>query len=253
MRFAAQKKYIRDSQVFRGTLPTDHVRREEFTASEYKRLHSFTRQWIKDAHDVEKRWYRTVIYNFILIMCNTGMRVTEARSLRWSDISNHSDGGRKYLIINVWGKKKRRQLVAAGSVGEYFDRIRAISKAKKPTDFVFTTFKGDKSSTLYGKTIAALLSDAGLLVSTSGSRRSTYCFRHTYATFRLSEGVDVYFLAEQMGTSVKMIEDHYGHVSAVKNRGQILKGFAGWSEAITPSPPGKSVQTQKRPQSSAKR
>jgi integrase len=27
-----------------------------------------------------------------------------------------------------------------------------------------------------------------------------YCFRHTYATFRLTEGVDAYFLAKQMGT-----------------------------------------------------
>ena len=47
---------------------------------------------------------------------------------------------------------------------------------------------------------------------TQGVPRSTYCFRHTYATLRLQEGVDVYFLAEQMGTSVKMIEKHYGHL-----------------------------------------
>jgi site-specific recombinase XerD len=37
--------------------------------------------------------------------------------------------------------------------------------------------------------------------------------RHTYATFRLSEGVDAYLLAEQMGTSVQMIQQHYGHVA----------------------------------------
>jgi hypothetical protein len=33
----------------------------------------------------------------------------------------------------------------------------------------------------------------------------------------LRGGVDAYFLAKQMGTSVKMIEDHYGHVTPVKN------------------------------------
>ena len=73
-----------------------------------------------------------------------------------------------------------------------------------------------------------LLTEAGLLHSSSGSRRSTYCFRHTYATFRLTEGVDVYFLAKQMGTSVKMIEDHYGHITPVKSADQILKGLPGW-------------------------
>ena len=37
--------------------------------------------------------------------------------------------------------------------------------------------------------ITSLLTDSKLLLSASGKRRSTYCFRHTYATFRLSEGV----------------------------------------------------------------
>ena len=64
----------------------------------------------------------------------------------------------------------------------------------------------------------------------SGIPRSTYSFRHTYATFRLSEGIDSYFLAQQMGTSVKMIEEHHGHVSPVKNADRILHGMSGWQE-----------------------
>ncbi|WP_208649175.1 hypothetical protein [Brevundimonas diminuta] len=76
--------------------------------------------------------------------------------------------------------------------------------------------------------IEALLREAGLLLSASGSTRSTYCFRHTYATIRLTEGVDVYFLSKQMGTSVKMIEDHYGHINPVKNAARILQGLPGW-------------------------
>ena len=59
-------------------------------------------------------------------------------------------------------------------------------------------------------------------------QRSTYCFRHTYATLRLQEGVDVYFLAEQMGTSVHMIEQHYGHVNTIKHADRVLQGMAGW-------------------------
>ena len=40
--------------------------------------------------------------------------------------------------------------------------------------------------------------------------------------------MDVYFLAKQMGTSVKMIEDHYGHINPVKNAERILQGLPGW-------------------------
>jgi integrase len=59
-------------------------------------------------------------------------------------------------------------------------------------------------------------------VRSTFSRRSTYCFRHTYATFKLTEGIDVLFLAKQMGTSVAMIENFYGHVTPVKNADHIL-------------------------------
>jgi hypothetical protein len=44
-----------------------------------------------------------------------------------------------------------------------------------------------------------------------------------------------YFLAKQMGTSVKMIEDHYGHATPVKNADRILQGLPGW-EPIPPAP-----------------
>ena len=36
-------------------------------------------------------------------------------------------------------------LVAASTVGEYLDRIRAISKATEIEDSVFTSYKGKKS------------------------------------------------------------------------------------------------------------
>ena len=83
--------------------------------------------------------------------------------------------------------------------------------------------------------IGDLLEKSQLLFSSSGSRRSTYCFRHTYATFRLMEGVDVYFLAKQMGTSVKMIEDYYGHITPAKNAERILQGVPGWEPIAEPS------------------
>ena len=101
------------------------------------------------------------------------------------------------------------------------------SSTTAPEGAVFTNSKGDPAATLYADQTEVLLREAGLLLSASGSTRSTYCFRHTYATFRLTEGVDVYFLSKQMGTSVQMIEDHYGHINPVKNAGRILQGLPG--------------------------
>ncbi len=131
---------------------------------------------------------------------------------------------RRYIL---WGRGKSRKLVAPQSVGDYLERIRSTAKATKPDDSVFTTSTGEPAKTLYKNMIDDLLTQASLRDGSNGVPRSTYCFRHTYATFRLSEGVDVYFLAEQMGTSVKMIEDHYGHVNSVKHADRVLMGMGG--------------------------
>jgi len=155
--------------------------------------------------------------------------------------------GRQFVLLNVRGKGKYRELVAANSVATRFETIRELalnrpfkndtqkdelnSKEKNtisPDDFVFINANGASSGSLYGSLITDLLKKSELLFSSSGSRRSTYCFRHTYATFRLIEGVDVIFLAKQMGTSVKMIEDHYAHITPSKNAERILQGVPGW-------------------------
>jgi integrase len=262
MGFAASKKYARDSQVFEGKLPLSKARREEFTLDEYRKLHSFARSWIKQARNDLGTWYRTMAYNFMLIMTNTGMRPSEAKNLRWRDVGTQTDRqDRPFVSLSVRGKGKFRTLVAPESVATYLDRIRetADQMAEKraaeqqaapspssasvpprqsftePDDFVFITDEGKPARTLYYSLIERLLIESKLQQASSGSRRSTYCFRHTYATFRLMEGTDVYMLAKQMGTSVKMIEDHYGHVTPVKNAARILQGLPGW-EPIAAAP-----------------
>jgi integrase len=229
MNFAADRQYIRERQVPKGKLPSDKARREEFTPQEYRHLHTFARKWIKEGRTEFNIWYRTMAYNFMLVMTNTGMRTMEARNLRWRDVDTRIDKHKRpFVCINVRGKGKYRELIAADNVASYLERIKTLSKATKPDDFVFTTHSGKANADLYGSLITSLLSESELLISSSGSRRSTYCFRHTYATFRLMEGIDVYFLAKQMGTSVKMIEDYYGHITPAKNAERILQGIPGW-------------------------
>ena len=201
---------------------------------EYRKLHTVGRAWIGKANGTQATWYRTMCYNFMLIMCNTGMRPPEAKNLRWRDIMPAKDrDGREITVLFVQGKGKSRKLVAPKSVGDYLDRVRAISKATAPDDPVFTIINGKPAKYLYEDAVEKLLTAAELRMGPNGTPRSTYCFRHTYATFRLSEGVDVYMLAEQMGTSVKMIENHYGHVNTIKHADRVLQGMTGFEPMMT--------------------
>jgi integrase len=55
-----------------------------------------------------------------------------------------------------------------------------------------------------------LPSRPGVLFGSDGKKRTPYSLRHTYATVRLSEGVSVFQLAANMGTSVEMLDDFCG-------------------------------------------
>jgi integrase len=65
----------------------------------------------------------------------------------------------------------------------------------------------------FKKGFSTLISEAGVEYDRDGDRRTIYSLRHTYATYRLQEGVNHYVLARNMGTSVKMLEQYYGHTS----------------------------------------
>jgi integrase len=229
MNYAIKRHYVPASQRFDERPKLKTMRRDEFTLEEYRKLHTVGRKWIGLATKPSSVWYRTVTYNMILIACNTGMRPGEMKTLRWRDIMPAKDReGREIVVLFVQGKGKSRRLVAPKSVADYLERIRAISKATSEDSRVFTNIVGKPAKTLYSRLISDLLDMANLREGTQGVPRSTYCFRHTYATLRLQEGVDVYFLAEQMGTSVQMIESHYGHVNTIKHADRVLQGMAGW-------------------------
>lgn len=188
MSYAVKKRHIPASQKFEGRPNFKIMRRDAFSPEEYRTLHTRGRAWVKAADKKPASgWYRSMTYNFVLIMCNTGMRPPEARNLRWRDISYGKDKeGRDLVILSVRGKDKARQLVAPPSVGEYLERIRNISKATEPNSPVFTTYEGETSNSLYKSLIRDLLIETKLREGPSGIPRSTYSFRHTYATFRLS-------------------------------------------------------------------
>ena len=75
----------------------------------------------------------------------------------------------------------------------------------------------------FKKPFASLLKSAGVEKDSQGNRRTIYSLRHTYATFRLQDGVHQYILAYKLGTSTAMLEKHYGHTSNVVNASEFKK------------------------------
>ena len=176
-----------------------------------------------------------MLVNYVLIMGNTGLRVGEARGLKWRDLREVRRGdGTADLILTVRGKTGSREVVASkGEVKAYFGRILELRSKElagadgnlvepDPDSFIFCHPDGTPIQS-FKKSFASLLRSAGLETDSFGQKRTIYSLRHTYATFRLQEGVNHYALARNMGTSVAMLEQHYGHTSNVASADELTK------------------------------
>ena len=200
----------------------DGQRRPHFDQKDWPKLTRFLREWIKQGKHKSGPIVRDriMLANYVLILANTGIRIGEARGLRWSDIDTEpTDKPDEFnIILHVQGKTGAREVVARTSaVQTYFQRIwelRSKELDRKPSkdDYVFCHKDGTTIQT-FKNGFEALITEAGVNVDRNGEKRTIYSLRHTYATFRLQEGVNHYVLARNMGTSVKMLENYYGHTS----------------------------------------
>jgi integrase len=196
-------------------------RRPHFDSADWAKLTRFLREWVKQGKSSEgggKIRERILLTNYVLILANTGIRVGEARMLRWRDVQSDRDkNGSSIVVLTVKGKTGERQVIARTfEVWSYFDRIREMREVeiKRKADrheFIFCNREGEPIGS-FKKGFQNMIAKAGVEYDTYRQRRTIYSLRHTYATFRLREGTHQFHLAQNMGTSVKMLEDYYGHV-----------------------------------------
>jgi hypothetical protein len=132
----------------------------------------------------------------------------ESRRIQVRDVAvvDDADSGETILEIDVRGK--RGTGFCKSMPGAVFPFKRIVKRnGLQPTDFVFPK----KQHELFN----AILEELGLKFDREDQRRTFYSLRHTYICFRLMEGADVYQIAKNCRTSVKMIEDFYA--SHIKN------------------------------------
>jgi len=253
----AALKIILDEAVARGwantsTLPIiknvgkKSSRRPTFEMDEYRSLITKLRHWSTRAtHRHKDAEIKLLLYDYVLILSNSGIRHgREAMEITWRNISfEKSRKGNDIVSINVIKRKGRKATEERRTV---VVRHNAFSDVKK----VLTRIK-DRNAKLAGKTLEEIikqrideplfvlsdgtqpkrmdgtfkkfLMDAALLVGAEDKDRTLYSFRHFYASQQLMRDtpITIYLLAKQMGTSVKMIEHHYGHMETYQKADEL--------------------------------
>lgn len=188
------------------------VHRAWFAPEEYKQLYQATRAHAQKAREASRKakeggearkvWLAEQLHDKILFLANTGLRPDEANWLEYRDVEVVKDEatGRTILEIQVRGKRGVGYCKSTTGAVYPFQRMAARNKPK-PTDKLFPVD--------HKKQFNAILDKAGLKVDREGNSRTLYSLRHSYISFRLLEGADIYQVAKNCRTSVEMIEKHY--------------------------------------------
>jgi hypothetical protein len=86
-RFAKRKGYVGDPPTI--SVPSWRQNaRPDISEDEWRTLYKYLRRYIKEAQDKRRHRERFYLQHYILILANSGIRLGEARQLRWRDVSS---------------------------------------------------------------------------------------------------------------------------------------------------------------------
>jgi integrase len=146
----------------------------------------------------------------VVFLAGTGLRPEEAFGAEWRDVD--LEGG-AVTVRRAFAKgrlkdypktaRSRRRVPVRTRV------IAALRALPRRRGILFPTESGGRVdiNNFRHRGWTPALAAAGI------AHRRIYDLRHTYATWSLAAGIDVYTLARRMGTSLLMIDRTYGHLA----------------------------------------
>ena len=160
-------------------LKSEANRRPHFDNKDWARLTRHIREFVKSDNPNVVR-DRTMLTSYVLILANTGIRVGEARTLKWRDLREipppKGSNQPADIALFVTGKTGPREVVSRTSdVKTYLKRIleireKEIGKRPDTEQYVFCNRDGTPIAS-FKKSFESLLKSAGVETDSHGNKR----------------------------------------------------------------------------------
>ena len=238
--YLVQKKYLLKVPEFRKVIRESKKinRRDYLTARQYQQTYTSIRAWSNSKTATETQLYnRKVLYNSILIMTNSLLRVGTLRNLVWNDLDVAENIPKEeqdhYHIIRVRREacKTGEPRVVLSPTVEYFDRIRELAGIPKqpksrfphiPAEYRHMPILSKKRNIeerMGQGTFERCWKEIKELCSIKkgywGNKNITwYSFRHTGISLCINRGISPIQLSRLAGTGLANIEQVYYHHEA---------------------------------------
>ncbi len=233
--YLEDKGYINNQPTFRKIKRESLInnRRDYLNAREYMQTINTLRAWSNKTNLTPTQSYnRLQVYNAILIMSNSLLRVGELRGLKWRDLEENPNLdkedqkiGHLIRVSNEISKTGYPRTVQSPTV-QRFNAIRELDGIPKARGVKFPHVPPEYRN----QYIFHIFNHPETKIGSNGWDRrwkeikdlcagrywnekniSFYSFRHTGISFSVSRGVPLLFLSRNAGTGLKYLQDVYYH------------------------------------------
>ena len=221
LKAAMQRGWLKSIPSFKETYTERRIDspRPWFSINEYKSLLAAIKRHIETLQDRQPRWIEGAeeLYDYVVFMTNTGLRVGESANVRFCDIEiiKNTEAKKDVLIIrNIKGKRGTGTARSFYGAVDAYKRVcarRDIQAPKSSTENVFPTIRREMFKEILKK------SNLRFSKGNPPAKRDFVSLRATYICFRLLDGAPVYDVANNCRTSVAMIENSYARYLGGEN------------------------------------
>jgi integrase len=201
--------------VFKGTHPVRFVKKPKVDNKRMRFLTPTEAQTLMA--DLKKRSAK--LYEMACLALHCGLRAGEIFNLTWGCIDFDTNS---ILLVDTKGGRNRTVYMT-----ELVKQILESKKIGKPTDLVFLNRKGNKVAEI-SNAFGRAVNEMGLNEGIKDDRMKVifHTLRHTYASWLVQNGVDLYTVKELMGHSTLAMTERYAHLANenLKNAVKVLEG-----------------------------
>ena len=193
---AYQKEYVREN-------PFDRIDRKDLIKADEAEVCYLTVEEVQKLIDTPMRYKKhEILKKMFLFCCLSGLRFSDANSMKWGDIHEVNGG---FLLTKRIKKTDKLEYFPLSSSAVAF-----LPERKKDDDIIFPCFA---SSTFRGEILQRWADAAGIK-----KKVRFHVSRHTAATLNLSLGVDIYTVSKLLGHASVKTTQIYADVLAESKR-----------------------------------
>ena len=239
---AIKKKHLKKSDIpdlpIRGS--KKFVKKPTWSENEMEnRLVPALNEWVTPKRKKPKtQEYRTMLQAMFMLSKYAGIRIPhEAVNLYWSDLKEEPFPGTEdnYVILEIYGKTGDREAVANPIIKDYLLDIKHIRTDLNHIsdddiwnlDEPIFRYSDGSTPTSWSGSFREFLTEYDLRYDRKGLKRSLYSARSYFIIDQIKQDVPVITISRLVGNSIKMIDEHYGHIAP---KDYIRNAVSKWRE-----------------------